>query len=61
MGERADVADLSRAVDLMDTGPRGGIRDRRGLRVTLLSLAAAVLLLGAAVAAAFGYLMLAGG
>jgi hypothetical protein len=32
------------------------IRDRRGLRITLLSLAAAILLLGAAAAGAYGYI-----
>ena len=31
------------------------LRNRRGLRIALLSLAAAILLLGAAIAGAFGY------
>jgi hypothetical protein len=34
-------------------GPSTG--DRRGLRITLLSLAAAILLLGAATASVYGY------
>jgi hypothetical protein len=35
---------------------RGPIGVRRGLRITLLSMAAAILLLGAAVAGAYGYM-----
>jgi hypothetical protein len=31
------------------------VRDRRGLRITLLSVAAAILLLGATAAAVYGY------
>ena len=36
-------------------------RVRRGVRITLLSLAAAILLLGAAAACAFGYLTISRG
>ncbi len=62
MSERAELADLSAAVDVMAARQEAGIRQRRGLRITLLSLAAAILLLGAAVAGAFfGYLMLTSG
>jgi hypothetical protein len=61
VGGRADVADLSGAADVMAARPGGGIRQRQGLRITLLSLAAAILLLGAAVAGTFGYHMLASG
>lgn len=61
MSERAKLADLSGAADVMTGKPEGGIRERRRLRVMLLSLAAAILLLGAAVAGTFGYLMLASG
>jgi hypothetical protein len=61
MGERADLMDLSPAAGVLAAEPAGGIRGRRGLRVTLLSLAAVILLLGATVAGTFGYLMLARG
>lgn len=61
MGERADLVDLGPAVDVLAAEPAGGIRERRGLRVTLLALAALVLLLGAAVAGAFCSVMLARG
>jgi hypothetical protein len=61
MGERADLVDLSPAIGVLAAAPAGGIRQRRGLRVTLLSLAAVVLLLGATVAGGFCYLMLARG
>jgi hypothetical protein len=61
VGERADLVDLSEAVGVMAAGLEGGIRERRGLRITLLSLAAAILLLGVAVAGVFGYLMAASG
>jgi hypothetical protein len=37
------------------------IRDRRGLRVALLSLAAAIVLLGAAAAGMYGYLAMTAG
>jgi hypothetical protein len=53
--------DLSEAADVMAASLEGGIRERQGLRITLLSLAATILLLGAAVAGTFGYLMLASG
>jgi hypothetical protein len=44
------------------TGVTGaGIRSRRGLRVALLSLAAAILLLGATIAGMFGYHAISGG
>jgi hypothetical protein len=59
VGERADLAQLRGAVDAVAARLEGGIRQRRGLRITLLSLAVAIILLGAAVAGAFGYLMLA--
>jgi hypothetical protein len=61
MGERADVADISGAVEVMAARPERGIRQRRGLRITLLSLAAAILLLGAAVAGVFSYHVLSSG
>lgn len=61
MGNGGDLVECGRAVDVMATTAEGGIRVRRGLRITLLSLAAAILLLGAAVAGAFCYLMLASG
>ena len=61
MGGRADVVEVDGAADLMAARPAGGIRQRHGLRITLLSLAVAILLLGAAIAGSFGYHMLAGG
>jgi hypothetical protein len=61
VGERTNLMDRGDPVDVLPAGLQGGIRERRGLRITLLSLAATILLLGAAVAGAFGYLMLASG
>lgn len=61
MDERTYWADPIAAVDVLAARPEGGIRERRGLRVILLSLATAILLLGAAVAGAFGYLILTSG
>lgn len=37
------------------SAPSSVVRDRRGFRVTLLSAAAAILLLGATAAAVYGY------
>lgn len=61
MSERVDVVDLRGVADGLAARPEGGIRQRRGLRLTLLSVAAVILLLGVAVAGNFCYLMLAGG
>jgi hypothetical protein len=36
------------------------VRDRRGLRITLLSVAAAILLLGATAASVYGYVAVIG-
>ncbi len=43
-----------------DTGPPT-IRERRGLRITLLSLAALILLCGAAAAGVYGYVTITAG
>ena len=61
MGGRADLADLGDAADVAAARQEGGIRQRPRLRITLLSLAVAILVFGAAVACAFGYHMLARG
>jgi len=61
VGGRADVVDLGGVGDVVAARAEAGIRQRPGLRVTLLSVAVAILLLGAAVAGTFGYHMLAGG
>jgi len=61
VSEQTDVIDLGEAVDTMAASLGRGIRQRRALRVTLLSLAATILLLGAAVALTFCYLMLTSG
>jgi hypothetical protein len=61
VGNGGDLVESGRAVDVMAATAGGVIRERRGLRITLLSLAAAILLLGAVVAGAFCYLMLASG
>jgi hypothetical protein len=47
---------------MADTRDMGGsIGVRRGLRITLLSLAAAILLLGAVAAGAYGYIAISHG
>jgi hypothetical protein len=61
VGERADLLDVSGAVGVRAARPGGGIGERPGLRMTLLSLAVAILVLGAAVAGAFGYHLLGSG
>ncbi len=61
MGKADGPAGLGGPVEVMADGTGPGIRTRRGLRVALLSHAAAILLLGAATAAAFCYHVLNGG
>jgi hypothetical protein len=50
--------------EMADTGPATtappSVRDRPGLRITLLSAAAAILLLGATAAGAYGYVAVIG-
>jgi hypothetical protein len=54
MGENVEPAVLEQSGRVM--GATAGPVERRRLRITLLSLAAAILLLGAATAGVFGYL-----
>jgi len=61
VGGRADLAKFGEATDVMTGGPDEGIRPRHGLRITLLTLAVTILLLGATVACAFGYHLVASG
>jgi len=55
MSEKNGLGELSRPVWAAGSAIELPVRSRRGLRVALLSLATAILLLGAAVAAVFGY------
>ncbi|HUN36305.1 MAG TPA: hypothetical protein VMU95_30280 [Trebonia sp.] len=55
------MAKFGEATDVMTGGPDEGIRPRHGLRITLLTLAVTILLLGATVACAFGYHLVASG
>jgi hypothetical protein len=55
MSETSGVERLSRPVRAPGIPARPAARQRQGVRVTLLSLAAAILLLGAAIAAVFCY------
>ena len=55
MSEKNGLGELSRPVWAAGSAMELTVRSRRGLRIVLLSLATAILLLGAAIAAAFGY------
>jgi hypothetical protein len=61
MADTRNQGDTGGAIDVLvaTAGPPAG--KRRGLRITLLSLAVAILLLGAAVAGAFAYLTISHG
>lgn len=55
MSETHSLEDLRRPGTAAGSMTEQPVRKRRGLRIVLLSLAAAILLLGAAIAGVFGY------
>ncbi len=55
MSEAYGLRDLGESAEVTARAAKPGIRGRRGLRIALLSLAATILLLGAAIAGIFGY------
>ena len=55
MSEKNGLGELRRPVWAAGSAMELTVRRRRGLRIVLLSLATAILLLGAVIAAAFGY------
>jgi hypothetical protein len=61
MSEAYGLRDLGGSAEVAARAAKPGIRGRRGLRIALLSLAAAILLLGAAIAGIFGYRAMNGG
>jgi hypothetical protein len=61
MSKAYDLEELGGPAQVMAGATEAGISTRRGLRVALLSLATAILLLGAAIAAVFGYHAIRGG
>jgi hypothetical protein len=61
MSDTYGLDKLGGTVDALAATADGGIRRRRGLRIALLSLAAVILVVGAAAAGTFGYAALAAG
>ena len=61
MSEAYGLRDLGGSTEVAARAAKPGIRGRRGLRIALLSLAATILLLGAAIAGIFGYRAVNGG
>ncbi len=61
MSETSGLGELSRPVGPPGTASGSLASQRQGVRVVLLSLSAAILLLGAAIAAVFCYHALSGG
>jgi hypothetical protein len=61
MSETNGLEELSRPVLAAGVATQPPVRRRQGMRVALLSIASAILLLGAAIAAVFGYRIISGG